>query len=1087
MQIIFRFLLLAATLCSTVDAVEPYTPHHSNPLLEPWRWRSFPKIGGQELQCLAEDRDGNLWFGTQDGIWRYDGLEWTRFGVNQGLDGTPVVAIVVSPSNTIFCASGLGIYAFSGNEWTRTFPLTGDMTWFFEDLVIGKSGSLWAASAWGVLHLQNESSTLYCLDEVGRAFRETFPSLDYVALPAHLATTETLDYAGLGLERSGDTVFGVIPGSPADSADIHLGDRLIAVDTVDGDRHLTIHRQRVEAPIQLDIHPRRGRGDLRHFSANDVCLSRDGTVWVAVSSGEIVHFAPATNIWRKYGKQDGLSIGELVNLLESTEGTIWAVSDDRERGINRFDGSRWSTLWLSAEGGIDLNPSILETQDGTIWVGGHEGILHAYREEKWEVYRSPEVPLPTTRIVGLLESSDGALWMAGRGREPIRFDASTQRWMTCNNLNFACEDAEGGKWFLEVSGKVVRMLNDVWTSYGRSDGLMDTPTGLITASNGDVWAVGSHDHQAASAQLTNGSWQLKTYPELSWGVDGRAVLAAKGGDVWLGAAVDWDASQGRQGGILRVDGNTVDHYRPLEVEVLRYVYGIGQTADGLIWIGSRRGLHHFDGQAWERVYEPEVLTSRIDVVHSSDTGDLWLGHRSRGVFHRTPAGWDQTDAEHGLADNTVRAILKTRDQSVWAVSDRGTSRFDGQTWTTPALPPELRLGPRGSLRETSDGTLWINTASETWHRRAWPLARPDRARPAIFKTVRHRPDPNTPETTIAFAQAEVSQPGNTTISWTGADPWGETQNVDLQFAWKLDDRPWSPYSSETNQIFQELGSGRHRFEVRARDQNFNVDLTPASVVFLVTPPVWQQAWFIALVVLFSIGVTLQTVRVVGRERALHRSNEALQESNSELARSNRELEETRDQLVMSEKMASLGNLVAGVAHEINNPMGAFNSAADTLKRCIERVTEIVDGSRSSDEIRKNRQYQRAVQLLIVITDNAVIAGGRVTRIVESLKKFAHLDEADYQQADLHESLDSIITLKEHELGDRISIRKSYGDIPLVACYASELNQVFMNVFNNAVESIEDRGEITISTVLGKGEVTLSMTDTGKGIPKDNLT
>ena len=546
-----------------------------------------------------------------------------------------------------------------------------------------------------------------------------------------------------------------------------------------------------------------------------------------------------------------------------------------------------------------------------------------------------------------LESSDGALWMAGRGREPIRFDASTQRWMTCNNLNFACEDAEGGKWFLEVSGKVVRMLNDVWTSYGRSDGLMDTPTGLITASNGDVWAVGSHDHQAASAQLTNGSWQLKTYPELSWGVDGRAVLAAKGGDVWLGAAVDWDASQGRQGGILRVDGNTVDHYRPLEVEVLRYVYGIGQTADGLIWIGSRRGLHHFDGQAWERVYEPEVLTSRIDVVHSSDTGDLWLGHRSRGVFHRTPAGWDQTDAEHGLADNTVRAILKTRDQSVWAVSDRGTSRFDGQTWTTPALPPELRLGPRGSLRETSDGTLWINTASETWHRRAWPLARPDRARPAIFKTVRHRPDPNTPETTIAFAQAEVSQPGNTTISWTGADPWGETQNVDLQFAWKLDDRPWSPYSSETNQIFQELGSGRHRFEVRARDQNFNVDLTPASVVFLVTPPVWQQAWFIALVVLFSIGVTLQTVRVVGRERALHRSNEALQESNSELARSNRELERSAARSSKQIEAISRGAMRRLVSHP-------WPGNIRDLQNVIERAVIVYASGRTLTEAQSSK-------------------------------------------------------------------------------------------------------------------------------------
>ncbi len=184
-------------------------------------------------------------------------------------------------------------------------------------------------------------------------------------------------------------------------------------------------------------------------------------------------------------------------------------------------------------------------------------------------------------------------------------------------------------------------------------------------------------------------------------------------------------------------------------------------------------------------------------------------------------------------------------------------------------------------------------------------------------------------------------------------------------------------------------------------------------------------------------------------------------------------------------MASLGNLVAGVAHEINNPIGAFNSAADTLKRCVERVKEIVNQSGSTEEIRENSQYQRAVQLLNDTTDNAVVAGGRVTRIVESLRNFAHLDEADFQQADLHESLDSLVTLKEHDLGERISVAKSYGVLPLVTCYASELNQVFMNIFSNAVESIEESGEITIRTERRNEEVAISIGDTGSGIPEQD--
>ena len=85
------------------------------------------------------------------------------------------------------------------------------------------------------------------------------------------------------------------------------------------------------------------------------------------------------------------------------------VSEDRTHGIRTFDGQTWSTLKLSDSGGTDVNPSILQATDGTIWVGGVEGYLHAFRNNTWHVYQTPDLPLPATRIVELLESKDGAL------------------------------------------------------------------------------------------------------------------------------------------------------------------------------------------------------------------------------------------------------------------------------------------------------------------------------------------------------------------------------------------------------------------------------------------------------------------------------------------------------------------------------------------------------------------------------------------------------------------------------------------------------------------------------------------------------
>ncbi len=109
------------------------------------------------------------------------------------------------------------------------------------------------------------------------------------------------------------------------------------------------------------------------------------------------------------------------------------------------------------------------------------------------------------------------------------------------------------------------------------------------------------------------------------------------------------------------------------------------------------------------------------------------------------------------------------------------------------------------------------------------------------------------------------------------------------------------------------------------------------------------------------------------------------------------------------------------------------------------------------------------------------ASERISKIVKSLKNFARLDESEFQKADLHEGLDSTLTLLEHKLKNRIDVIKHYGNIPNLACYPNQLNQVFMNIMANAEQSIDDKGSITISTSTENGNIIIKIIDNGEGI------
>ena len=227
-------------------------------------------------------------------------------------------------------------------------------------------------------------------------------------------------------------------------------------------------------------------------------------------------------------------------------------------------------------------------------------------------------------------------------------------------------------------------------------------------------------------------------------------------------------------------------------------------------------------------------------------------------------------------------------------------------------------------------------------------------------------------------------------------------------------------------------------------------------------------------------------RIEAQQYSLEMANVELETKNKDLGSALEQLREAQQQLVMREKMASLGNLVAGVAHEINNPIGAVKSAADTTSRSIELVCRALDENSSVDELRESKRFLTALEILKANNAITITASDRIADIVRSLRNFARLDEAEFQETDLHEGLDSTLTLLCHELKNRIEVVKRYGELPRVQCYPNQLNQVFMNVLANAEQAIEGKGTITITTEHRGESAIVRISDTGRGIPPDEL-
>jgi len=544
------------------------------------------------------------------------------------------------------------------------------------------------------------------------------------------------------------------------------------------------------------------------------------------------------------------------------------------------------------------------------------------------------------------------------------------------------------------------------------------------------------------------------------------------------------------------------------------VMGLSRSSDGFIWISTRLSglirlsetdLHDLKSEEMKTFTETDglpgisflqvyplpmgitVATQNGPYLFNASTqkfepaGEKFFGYQRETAIYKlglTPAGDLITDNRlllspvpggYSIRDSTLFsklpamefwAIYPEANGTIWIGGTEGLFRFDRQfqTQKPPLIYPLIRQVSAGGNRVFFD---------------------PD-------------PESETPE--FRFEDNRI------TLSYSFPDfQTGET----VKFRLFLDgfDETWSDWTTFNDKEYTNLPEGSYTFRVCASLPDGKI--SPEAVFrFTILPP-WYRTWWMILIYFLS-GSGLVWAIILRWMNQYKNENEALEKKvairTSELQTAMNDLKSVQTQLVQSEKMASLGILTGGIAHEINNPVNFIHSAIPPLKHDIADITDLIGSIKeltesktpASEKVEKLGQLLNGTNIADLSEEIRVLLEGiesgtsRTIGIVQSLRSFTRLDEDEVKRLNLNDSLDAAILLLSNMTGEKIKITTEYDSLPEIEGYPGQINQVFMNVLVNAVESIDGEGKIHIKTEPAGDRVRILITDSGHGMDSKTL-
>jgi ligand-binding sensor domain-containing protein/signal transduction histidine kinase len=970
---------------------------------------------------IVDDNRGFLWFGTQYGLNRYDGHEFRVFTPNpasvNSLSGGYIYSLFKDRSGMLWIGCDLFLDRF--DPATETFSHYSLETEDFNrspgvvfHVSQDRSGVLWLATGRG----------LYGLDpRTGRITHH------YGHDPLNPSSLSSNDVKATAEDRYGR--FWIADGNNLEQLDRKTGNIMLRVPLAESVRDFSFYEDRFGL-IWIGYTASGGDG---------------GFASIDRETNEITHYS-------FYDKESGETVPIAVHsLLGEENGTLWLGT--MGAGLVKFDQ-------------------------------GHERAIR-YRNHPGELES-----LPDDRVIALADDHEGNIWVGLQTTEPTFFatrkksfrpllpQGLSSKHLGEKMVNAIYEDGQGYLWVGTVAflTRIDRTSGKEVSYRPPESGLNNDLIAITEDSSGFIW-VGSDGQGLYRFDRKSGRFKIFRHnPAAPSSLSDNTIIRLftdHAGRMWLAT---WN-------GLDRFDAATerfVVYKRDAQSRMEQY-YDIAEDENGTLWLGGNSGLQHFDPATGKftgyehRIADPSSLSdNRVTSVHIDRSGTVWAAtHSGLDKLNIESGTFTTYYAKDGLPSNRVSCILEDQNGNLWMSTSRGVSRFDPVAKTfknysvADGLPGMDLTGWRTCFKSSSGEMFFGGFSGGT-------SFSPDRVidsayvPPIVFTDFR------------LFGQSvEVgsSSPLKTSITYADDITLSHQQSTfSLEFAalsssgastsryrYKLDglDQQWNETSSDERTVnYASLPAGDYTFHVQTATGQSGWGLPGATLHIRVLPPWWRTWWFRAIVAatLLSLVLVVYHIRVRSIEqhyRERRQAEEALRQAHADLIHANR--------------VSSMGELTATLAHEVSQPIAAAIIDSTSCLRWLARDQPDLDQARAS-------------------TSRSIKSATRAAEIITWVRLVFKKSTLQRELVDLNEVIRGMMLLLRSEATHfAISVRTELtADLPRVMGDRVQLQQVLMNLMMNSIEAMKDMDgtrELTIQSQLGEnGQALISVSDTGTGLP-----